>query len=81
MPLLKNLKGLSFGDKGYIGKKIWNELLSGGLKLITRKRKNMKNIQPLSAYEKQLLNQRNLIETVIDHLKHQYQAWHTRHRL
>ncbi len=31
-------------------------------------------------YEKQLLNQRGIIETVIGHLKHCYQVWHTRHR-
>lgn len=80
VPLLKTLKGLAFGDKGYLGKKIFDELVSGGLKLITRKRKNMKNIDVLSSFEKQLLNQRNLIETVIDHLKHYYQVWHTRHR-
>lgn len=77
--LLEQLQGLAFGDKGYIGQKLFDELLTKGLKLITRKRKNMK-AQLLSAYEKQLLNQRNLIETVIGHLKHHYQVWHTRHR-
>ena len=51
-----------------------------GLKLITRPRKNMKNIPSLNTHEKQLLNKRNLIETVIGHLKHHYQVWHTRHR-
>lgn len=80
LPLLSTLKGLAFGDKGYLGKKIFNQLLAGGLKLITRKRKNMKQTDILSSYEKQLLNQRNIIETVIDHLKHHYQVWHTRHR-
>jgi Transposase DDE domain len=78
--LLKSLQGLGFGDKGYIGKKLFEELLGQGLKLITRQRKNMKHKLELSSYEKQLLNQRNLIETVIDHLKHHYQVWHTRHR-
>jgi Transposase DDE domain len=34
----------------------------------------------LSDYENQLLNQRGIIETVIGHLKHHYQVWHTRHR-
>ena len=34
----------------------------------------------LTAYEQQLLNQRGLVETVIDHLKHHYQIWYTRHR-
>ena len=26
------------------------------------------------------LNQRGVVETVIGHLKHHYQIWHTRHR-
>jgi hypothetical protein len=78
--LLGALKGLAFGDKGYICKKLFDELLNKGLKFITRKRKNMKAKMQLNAYEKQLLNQRNLIETVIEHLKHHYQVWHTRHR-
>jgi hypothetical protein len=80
VPLLKSPKGLAFGDKGYISKKIFQELISAGLKLITRKRKNMKDKLDISAYEKQLLNQRGIIETVIGHLKHCYQVWHTRHR-
>ena len=78
--MLKSLKGLAFGDKGYIGKELFEKLFGQGLKLITRKRKNMKDIKLLSSYEKQLLNQRGIIETVIDHLKHHYYVWHTRHR-
>lgn len=80
VPLLKSLKGIAFGDKGYIGKKIFEELINNGVKLITRKRKNMKDKLDISNYEKQLLNQRGIIETVIGHLKHCYQVWHTRHR-
>jgi hypothetical protein len=34
----------------------------------------------LSDHEKQLLNQRGIIETVFDCLKHKYHVWHTRHR-
>lgn len=67
--LLKKLNGLAFGDKGYIGKSLKNRLLEKGLKLMTRKRKNMKPDQ-LSPDEKYLLNQRGIIETVIGHLKH-----------
>lgn len=78
--LLKSLEGLAFGDKGYISKKLFDELFSKGLKLITRKRKNMKQTLAISRYEKQLLNQRGIIETVIGHLKHHFQVWHTRHR-
>jgi hypothetical protein len=78
--LLESLDGLAFGDKGYIGKKLFEALLKNGLKLITRKRKNMKDQLQLNNYEKQLLNQRNLIETIINCLKHKYHVWHTRHR-
>jgi hypothetical protein len=78
--LLQSLQGLAFGDKGYLGKKLFDELLTKGLKLIKRKRKNMKANLDLSCYEKQLLNQRGIIETIIGHLKHHYQVWHTRHR-
>ena len=77
--LLRQPKGLAFGDKGYISKKIFDVLFSQGLKLITRKRKNMK-IMPLSDYERQLLNQRGIVETVIGYLKYHYQIGHTRHR-
>ena len=34
----------------------------------------------LPQYEQQLLNQRGIIETVLGHLKHHFQIWHTRHR-
>jgi len=77
--LLSALQGLAFGDKGYIGKKLFETLFQKGLKLITRKRKNMQSMI-LNEYEQQLLNQRNTIETVINHLKFHYQVWHTRHR-
>lgn len=80
VPLLKKFKGLAFGDKGYLGKKIFEELFATGLKLITRSRKNMKNKPVISPSEKQLLNKRGIIETVIGHLKHCFQVWHTRHR-
>ena len=80
VPLLKKLKGLAFGDKGYLGKKIFEQLFNSGLKLITRSRKNMKNKSRLSQSERQLLNKRGIIETVIGHLKHCFQVWHTRHR-
>jgi Transposase DDE domain len=77
--LLEMLQGLAFGDKGYIGKELFSRLLKKGLKLITRVRKNMKK-KNLSKNEKNLLDQRGLIETVICQLKYRYQVWHTRHR-
>jgi Transposase DDE domain len=78
--LLESLRGLAFGDKGYLGKKLFETLLGKGLKLITRKRKNMKESLKLSKYEQQLLNQRGIIETIFNCLKHKYHIWHTRHR-
>jgi len=60
---------------GVIGKKLFDELFKKGLKLITRKRKNMKEKLVLTRYEKQLLNQRNLIETVFDCLKDKYHVF------
>ena len=78
--LFNGLQGLAFGDKGYLGQKIFDTLYKAGLKLITRKRKNMKNIAPLTEYEQQLLNQRGIIETIINCLKHKCHIWHTRHR-
>ncbi len=78
--LLSSLTGLAFGDKGYLGKKLFDQLLQTGLKLVTKKRKNMKNHEPISSFEKQMLRKRGLIETVIGHLKHHFQIWHTRHR-
>jgi hypothetical protein len=77
--MLEMLQGMAFGDKGYLSKKLFSRLLEKGLKLITRTRKNMKPIN-YSSLEKQLLNQRGIIETVINHFKHHYHIWHTRHR-
>lgn len=77
--ILQWLTGIVFGDKGYISKKLFSKLLEKGLKIITRTRKNMKKIN-YSSFEKQLLNQRGIIETVINHFKHHYHIWHTRHR-
>lgn len=77
--MLACLNGMAFGDKGYISKPLFTRLLEKGLKLITRTRKNMKAAD-YSPIEKQLLNQRGIIETVINHFKHHYHIWHTRHR-
>ena len=77
--LSKSLKGLLFGDKGYIGKKLSEQLLEKGIKLITKVRKNMKK-PILKQTENDLLNQRGIIETVFDYLKNKFIIWHTRHR-
>lgn len=77
--LLTTLHGMAFGDKGYISKKLFDKLFEKGLKLVTRARKNMKK-KVFTPIEKQLLNKRGIIETVINHFKHHFHIWHTRHR-
>src|SRR4051794_30319372 len=66
--LTRELIGKLFGDKGYIGQKLAEDLLRRGLTLFTRVRKNMKSL-PLSLQDKALLNARNMAETIIGHIK------------
>ncbi|MEA5551947.1 IS982 family transposase [Anabaena cylindrica UHCC 0172] len=77
--LTKKIFGKIFGDKGYISQKLWLELWSNGLKLITPFKKNMRN-KLLSLEEKLMLRKRSLIETVNDQLKNISQLVHSRHR-
>lgn len=73
------LLGKIFGDKGYISKKLFEELFERGLQLITTVKKNMKNkLMPM--IDKVLLRKRSIIETVNDQLKNISQIEHSRHR-
>lgn len=77
--MTENIWGKVFGDKGYISAKLFSELFSEGVQLITRIRKNMKNkLMPI--LDKILLRKRALIESVNDQLKNISQIEHTRHR-
>ena len=81
-PLKKMAKGLVgklFGDKGYISKKLFDELFQQGLQLITNVRSNMKN-RLLPVVDKLLLRKRFIIETINDQLKNISQIEHSRHR-
>src|ERR687897_1141941 len=62
--LTRELTGKLFGDKGYIGRKLAEDLLR--LTLFTRVRRNMKSL-PLSLQDKALLNARNMAD--IGHIK------------
>src|SRR3954463_15535278 len=64
--LTRDLIGKLFGDKGYIGQKLAQDLLRRGLTLFTRVRRNMKSL-PLSLHDKALLNARNMAD--IGHIK------------
>lgn len=77
--MTERLKGLLFGDRGYIGKDLKISLLEKGVELITKVKRNMKEeiLSPLKQY---YLNKRNMIETIIDQLKHLLHIDHSRHR-
>jgi hypothetical protein len=47
--LTRELTGKLFGDKGYIGQKLAQDLLRRGLTLFTRVRRNMKSLPPIAA--------------------------------
>jgi hypothetical protein len=66
--LTQGLTGKLFGDKGYVGKDLAHRLLRRGLVLMTRVRRNMKRL-PVSFLDKALLNGRNIVETIIGHIK------------
>ncbi len=77
--MVHRLKGLLFGDKGYIDKILFHDLYENGLKLITGLKKNMEN-KLMALNEKILLRKRSVIETVNGVLKTDFQIVHTRHR-
>ena len=77
--LLKNIKGKLFGDKGYIGKALFESLFVDGIQLFTKVKNNMKN-SLMSIADKICLRKRALIETVNDELKNIAQIEHSRHR-
>lgn len=79
MDLHKSIFGKLFGDKGYIGKDLFEQLFVDGVHLITKLKKNMKNALML-LHDRIMLRKRALIESVNDELKNLCQIEHTRHR-
>jgi hypothetical protein len=77
--IVKQLTGKLFGDRGYISKQLFEDLLQQGLQLITTVRKNMKN-RLMPVFDKLLLRKRFIIETINDQLKNISQIEHSRHR-
>jgi len=75
----KRIFGKLFGDKGYVGKDLLEQLFIDGVHLVTKIKKNMKNSMML-LQDKIMLRKRSLIETVYDQLKNICQIGHTRHR-
>lgn len=77
--LFQGLFGKVFGDKGYISKDLFAQLLQENIQLITGLRKNMQN-QLMDLQDKLLLRKRSIIETINDQLKNISQIEHSRHR-
>lgn len=71
--------GKIVGDKGYIGKNLFQRLFVDGIQLITKLKSNMKGAL-MSVSDKLLLRKRAIIETVNDELKNIAQVEHSRHR-
>ena len=77
--LCKNLKGSLFGDKGYISKNLFEEMMAIGLRIVTALRTKMKN-KIMTFNDNELLKKRSMIESVFHILKDILQVNHTRHR-
>ncbi len=77
--MLKGCKGKIYGDKGYIGKKEFKQLLDNGLIMVTGIKKNMKN-RLLQMWDKILLRKRSLIESIFNVMKNTLHLEHSRHR-
>lgn len=81
-PVRKMVKGLTaklIGDKGYLSKKLFEDLFKNGVQLITRIKKGMKNCL-METSDKLMLMRRSFIETIFSSLKSVNTLIHTRHR-
>jgi transposase len=77
--LVRQLWGKLFGDRGYMGQELFEQLWTEGVQLITKLKRKMKN-KLMPVLDKLLLRKRALIECVNDQLKNVSQIEHTRHR-
>ena len=75
--ITKNLFGKLVADKGYLGR--FKDLYDRGILLIHGIRSNMKN-KLMSLFDKFLLQQRGIIETIFGILKTDFNLEHSRHR-
>ena len=71
--------GKLVGDKGYIGKELFQRLFVNGIQLVTKLKSNMKGAL-MSVSDKLLLRKRAIIETVNDELENIAQVEHSKHR-
>jgi hypothetical protein len=77
--MIKSLKGLMFGDRGYLGKELKKLLEELGIDLITKQKKKMKEIK-MTETNKFLLSKRGIIETVFSKMKDYLHLAYTKYR-
>lgn len=81
-PVVEMVKGITaklIGDKGYLSQKLFQQLFESGVTLITKIKKNMKNIL-MDTADKFMLMKRSFIETIFSSLKSLNTLIHHRHR-
>jgi len=77
--LVKGIMAKLIGDKGYLSKKLFEQLFEGGVTLITKIKKNMKNIL-METGDKLMLMKRFFVETIFSSMKSLNTLIHHRHR-
>lgn len=70
-PFVEFLHGKLVGDKGYIGKQLFQRLFVDGIQLVTRLKSNMKGAL-MSMSDRVLTRKRAIIETINDELKNMH---------
>jgi len=81
-PVTDMIKGITaklIGDKGYLSQKLFQQLFEDGVTLITKIKRNMKNIL-MDTADKLMLMKRSFIETIFSSLKSLNTLIHHRHR-
>jgi hypothetical protein len=77
--MVKDLTAKLIGDKGYLSKKLFQELFEGGVTLLTKIKKNMKNCL-MDMTDKLMLMRRSFVETIFSSMKSLGTLIHHRHR-
>jgi hypothetical protein len=77
--LVKGLFGKLVGDKGYVSQPLFEALYDGGVQLVTKLKRGMRN-RLMPFFDKIMLRKRAIVESVMDQLKNISQIEHSRHR-
>jgi hypothetical protein len=77
---IQKLWGKLYGDKGYMGKDLFEILFSKGIHLVTKLKRNMKTKLLTPMMDVIMLRKRAVIESIIDQLKNIFLIEHSRYR-